>query len=903
MRGVFYFYKMRGFIRNVVKEIYSVNNNISDYIFILPNKRSGLFLKRELSRITNKTIFSPKIYDIDQFMSMIAGIEKISETELLFEFYNAYLKTTKKKDQETFDEFISWGKTLLKDYNEIDRELCETDKLFDYLKAFKELNHWSNYEKETELIKNYKAFWGKIKVFYSELINRLTKNRKGYQGLIYREACQRIQAYTENRKDIKHIFMGFNALSKSESEVIQEIISCNGEIYWDIDLNLLTSEYNNAGFFIQSYLKQWKYYKKNKIKILSDEYSSEKNINIIGTPKNVGQIKYVGEILTSLDSNQLANTAVILSDEKLLIPVVNSIPEKVNDINVTMGYPLRSSNIYSFFDILLKIHSKTDKSFYYKYIISILSHELISPILKRDVDICAKIKSENLINLTKQEIVELDIHNKNIYDLVFSKWSNPKDGIKNCISLLDLIKKYYSKNPISNSINLELLFNINKVFHQISLVSEKFNYLKNIKSLRAIFKEICVMNSTPFNGEPIVGLQIMGMLETRLLDYDNIIITSLNEGILPAGNKNNSFIPFEIKKANDLQTFKEKDAVFAYHFYRIMQRAKNVWITYNTEPDAMNNGEVSRFVTQLEVERIHKIHKRILVPKTPNIVRTKENYKKTKLVMRKLNLLVEGGVSASMLSLYVLDKIKFFNRYILGVREENIEETIASSTLGNIIHDSLELLYKKVEGKNLDKTKLKEMMEKIEGTISEVSKKYVNKKNLKKGKNIIIIETAKRYVMRILKSDLMSIEKGNKIKIISVEKEFEKSIIDVEKKYLIKGKIDRIDEYNGEIRIIDYKTGKKLYKRDLVVKQVGDIHNEKGIYNLQLIIYALGVFEELNREFIKTGIVSLKNMKDGVLEGRFEDSSEINEEKINYYRKEIIKIIEEILDKGIMLKN
>jgi len=251
MRSVFYFYKMHHFIKNVIEKIFADNTrNISNSIIILPNKRSRVFLKKEISKVSKKTIFAPKIYDIEEFMSVISGIEKISDTELLFEFYNVYSDHTKDSDKETFEEFISWAKTLLKDYNEIDRELCNTESLFDYLKAFKDLTHWSNYENETTLIKNYKEFWGKIKVYHKDLNNRLAKRRRGYQGLIYREAVERIQGYIESTSHINHIFIGFNALSKSESEIIQEIISKNGEIYWDIDKEYLKSEYNNAGLFI-----------------------------------------------------------------------------------------------------------------------------------------------------------------------------------------------------------------------------------------------------------------------------------------------------------------------------------------------------------------------------------------------------------------------------------------------------------------------------------------------------------------------------------------------------------------------------------------------------------------------------------------------------------------------------
>ena len=904
MRSVFYFYKMHGFIKEVINKIIISNGtDISKVIIILPNKRSRIFLKQEISKIVKKTIFSPLIYDIEEFMSLVSGINKISETELLFEFYNIYLNQTKKDNQQTFEEFISWAKTLLRDFSEIDRELCDTDSLFDYLNAFKDLTHWSNYEEETDLIKNYKEFWGKIKLYHNDLKAKLLNVGMGYQGLIYREACEQILSYTENRKNIKHIFIGFNALSKSESEVIQEIVNSNGEIYWDIDKALINSDYNNASLFIESYLKEWPYYKKNNIQVTSNEYKKEKNIQATGTPKNIGQVKYVGELLHSMGKDELNNTAVVLGDEKLLIPLLNSIPSNVKNINVTMGYPLKNSNVYSFFYLLINIHTKNQNSFYYKSIISLVSHELISPILNNGLDLREKIRQGNLIYMSKKDIIDLDKENHLIYELLFSKWTNAVDGISSCLKLIDLIKKYYSENPENDFINLELLYHINKIFLQINNSCEKLDYLKNINSLKIIFKELCEMNTSPFSGEPVKGLQIMGMLETRLLNYKNIIVTSVNEGILPVGNNNSSFIPFEIKKANELQTFKEKDSVFAYHFYRLIKRAQNIWLIYNTEPDAMNNGEQSRFITQIEVEGIHSVNKNILISKTPVKQSVEPSYSKTKLVQEKLSSIVENGISASMLCLYAMDQIKFFETYILGLKEEKIEETIASSTIGNIVHDSLEIIYKGYVGKRLKIEDLEKMNKLVSTTVKDVIKNYMREENNNKGKNVIIIETVKKYVERVIEIDRKVVENENDLRIIAVEKEFETKIKDGSKKYKIRGKIDRVDQVNGELRVIDYKSGKKISRRDVIIKENDEITKEKGIYNLQLLIYMLGTEKEFKGKRIKSGIINLKNISDGVLEGIFNGETSLGSNELNNYKVIIIDLITRILDKNLMFKN
>ena len=411
------------------------------------------------------------------------------------------------------------------------------------------------------------------------------------------------------------------------------------------------------------------------------------------------------------------------------------------------------------------------------------------------------------------------------------------------------------------------------------------------------------MNTIPFNGEPVKGLQIMGMLETRLLNYKNIIITSLNEGILPAGNNSNSFIPYEIKLENELQTFKEKDSIFAYHFYRIIKRAKNIWLTYNTEPDALNTGEISRFLRQIEIEKIHKINKYTLIPNTPSQKKIIIPYKKTKRIREKISELFKKGITASLLTSYVMDKERFFENYIIGIRNDEIEETIANNTLGNVIHDSLELLYKPLEGKNITIQELENLRDEIEVTINKVFTKYVNERNLIRGKNVIIVETAKKYVERIIISDAEEIKKGKNIRIISIEKKFESKIKTLKSEYKIRGIIDRIDEIDGKMRIIDYKTGKKLYKYNLKLKNINEIRNPEGIYNLQLLFYMVGVTKDMQDKVIEMGIMSIKNMKDGVLTAMIGNQTEYKEGDLEEINNNIVQIIEEILNKDIKFEN
>ena len=889
-------------LKDIKKDIFNNNVNISDCIIILPNKRSGFFLKEEINFQVNNTIFSPRIYEIDDFMSLVSGVEKISNTDIIFELYKTYCESKSKKKPENFEEFISWGKSLLVDFNEIDKEICDTKSLFGYLEAYKELNHWSSFENETNLIKNYKFFWKNINTLYSRLYERLLKKKLGYQGLIYREAFNNVESYVKENKDIFHVFVGFNALSKSEAEVIQKLISNNGEIYWDLDKTLYNSEYNNSSFFIKEYHQNWSYFKNNNIKILNENYSSEKNILSVGTPKNIGQIKYVGEILKKIENKELNNTAIVLVNEQLLIPMINSIPRNIDNINVTMGYPLKNSPIYSFFNLLLKIHFDSNKSFYYKNIIAIISHELISPIIIDGSNFCKKIINENLIYLNLDEIKNMDKNKNLLFELIFSKWKTVKDGIENIIEIIKIIKIFYSKK-IHNKINIEFLFEINKIFTQIKYTSIKFKYVNSFRALSLLFRELCEMTSTPFESQSRNGLQIMGMLETRLINYKNIIIVSANEGSLPSGKSNYSFIPFEIRRVHKLQTYRERDAIFAYHFFRLISRAKNIWLTYNTEPNGFNSGEISRFIKQIQIEGIHKVREETLVPTTPIIKRDKVFYKKTNKVIEELEKLMKNGVSASMLTNYIRDKVNFFNSYILKIKDDNVEETLGNSTLGNIVHDSIEEIYKSHTNKYLTKSFLEQLKCKVNRIVKKNARKYVNEKYLKKGKNLIIIKTAEKYVMNAIEIDLKEINNGNKIKLIDVEVEFKKVFEFNNQKINIRGKIDRIDQINNTIRIIDYKTGKKIYAKDLRLNNKEQLFEEKGIYNLQLVVYAIAIYDEFKKRDLKTGIISLKNRKDGFLTAFYENNKYLSSTEIDNYKEIVCSIINEIKDQEVKFEN
>ena len=911
MRGVFYFYTMQSFIKIVLSELNKKKVNLSDCVFILPNKRAGLFLKEAISTTIEKNIFSPDILPIDDFITSLSGLSKISNTELLFEFYSVYKLSTHTQEQNEFEDFIKWARILLNDFDDIDRELANSDAVFNYLQAINDLDHWSLDEDKTSIVENYMSFWKDIKKYYSQLSNHLLNKSKGYQGLIYKEAINNLESYINSNSNKLHIFLGFNALYGSESIIIQELLQSGvAQIYWDIDEATINSEYNSSGYYINQYINSWPYYNGNKIDIMSNNYSTKKNISVIGTAKNVGQAKYIGEIIGKIKNpNALNNTAIVLGDEKLLTPLLNSMPNKIEDLNITMGLPIKLSSTASLFDNLLKLHSENKKSFYYKNVISILSHELIAPLLNTtEGDICKIIHTNNIVYPNLNTLKKINDSNKEILELLFSAWDNTSNAIDNCIKVIYRIKDYFDNSIDKKQIAFEYLYHFNKFFNKLKLLQSNYEHIASIRILHRLYRVIIKNEKVPFSGEPLKGVQVMGILESRVLDFETVIISSLNEGILPMGNKSSTFIPFDVRIQHNLPIYKDKDTIYSYHFYRLLQRAKNIYLLYNTEPDVINGGEMSRFIRQLEIEKIHKVDHKILVPNTPIIKKDLIEIDKNSNIIKKLNEIKTKGFTASMLINYIRNPISFYYQTVLEIPDENqMEETIAYNTLGSVIHNTLEDLYKPLENKKLNEKHIKQMQKEKDNIVDKYFQEKFSLGNLTKGKNLIIVETAKKYIDNFLKKELTDINKGNVIKILAVEKKFETEVnlSPKLKNIRIRGKIDRIDNVNGITRVIDYKTGGQIKQADLNIKEYNMIFEDKKYSNIfQLLFYSLALEKDKKYNFpVENGIISFRNLSSGALKTKFLDKSTLaTPEKLENYKKGLKRLITEIQDINISFK-
>jgi ATP-dependent helicase/nuclease subunit B len=682
---------MQTFIKDVIDHLNQNEPNLSELTFILPSKRAGVFLLEHLKNHTTHTHFSPSILSIEEFIEELSQLCILPHTTLLFEFYSVY-KNTYSGELDSFDKFSKWAGTLLQDFNEIDRHLIEAHKVFSYLKAIQEINskHWSLENQNSSVIANYLKFWNSLEELYTHFKNHLLDQKLGYQGLIYREAFNNLELYIQEQKDKRLVFLGFNALNTAERKIIQELLHHDmAQIFWDIDASFIEHSSHDAGLFIRQY-KKWNYFKTNKFNWQHNYYQAKKHISVIGVPKQVAQAKYIGNLLLSLKASNtnLNRTAVVLGDETLIYPLLSSIPSEIDQVNITMGLALKTVPLTAFFNQLIKIQKNNPKTFYYKDVLALLSHPIVGALFDSSQnhahEIIRSINKTNLTQISCADIIKLSPGNSYVFQLLFKSWQGDVSiALKTIIQLIFKLKSQLDLDKAKNKLNLEYLYQFHSIFSSISHLNSRYNYINSISTLYNIYNEILIEETIDFEGQPLKGLQIMGMLESRVLDFETVIISGVNEGILPAGKTNNSFIPFDVKLENGLPTYREKDAVYAYHFYHLIQRAKKVYILYNTEPDVLNGGEKSRFISQLEIENVHPITSKYISPANPKHRPSLFNIKKNEAIILDLKEMAKKGFSPSALLTYIRNPLDFYYQRILGIYEhDSMEETVEANTLG-----------------------------------------------------------------------------------------------------------------------------------------------------------------------------------------------------------------------------
>lgn len=910
---------MQSFLEEVIDNLADEFHALEDTVFVLPSKRAGNFLITALANKSKKTFFSPEVFSIEGFVEKISGISYANNTQQLFELYSIYRKTSK-TEVDSFFAFSKWGQTLLQDINEIDRYLLDANALFSNLSAIQEVSHWSLEGSKTKMIQDYLDFWNGLEALYTNFNTVLLQKGIGHQGLVYREACKQLENYLAANSHKKHVFIGFNALNEAESTLIQNILEkTDAEIYWDLDTYFLNDPIHDAGLFIRAHQKSWPYLQNIELKGISAHYSTKKNIQIIGVPKNVSQAKYLGKLLKNIHQENLEllkKTAVVLSDESLLNPVLNSIPKEIEAINITMGYPLNKTPLADLFIQIIGLYiNREEQGWFYRNILELLSHPYIKVFLtEMDSDfatrISTEIKDKNWIYISSEKLNDHSYNCKQLLLLFSKETPSSKDLIKRCIDIIWHLKpKFEAPN---DALALEYLYRFFNLFNQLLTLVEENNFINDLKSLQGLFKELLSSETVDFQGDPLEGLQIMGMLESRNLDFETVIITSVNEGILPSGKSNNSFIPFDLKVNFGLPTYKEKDAVYTYHFYRLLQRAKNVYILYNTEPDVLEGGEKSRLIAQLLTDpaKAEDITATVAMPKIQPNEKQLIRISKDDGLMQLISQHAAKGFSPTSLSNYIRNPLDFYKRNLLGINDAlEVEETIAANTFGSIVHDSLEELYAPFVGNVLNTENLKAAKKEIHTVVKRHFTKSYTEGDISTGKNLIAFKVVERYISNFLDLEIADVQ-NHEVEIIGIEQRLsvELDIPGLDFPVILKGKLDRIDRKDGQLRIIDYKTGKVESKNVEIADWQAITTDYDFSKAFQLLCYAL-MFRDTNPEgVLESGIISFKNLNAGMLRfatkpskgSRTKDHS-ITSETLLLFKEQLNKLILEICDSGVPL--
>ncbi|RAV28500.1 PD-(D/E)XK nuclease family protein [Sinomicrobium soli] len=915
---------MKTFLSEVVDAVLSENRDTSHITFVLPGKRAGIFLKKELQSRSTKTAFAPEIYSIEEFVQEISGIRLMSNIQLLFEFYNIYRDLTPGEQQEDFNSFSRWAQTVLQDFNEIDRYLIPPEAIFSHLSAIKEMDHWYLSEEKTPLQQQYIRFWDTLGSYYRALSHSLVSSGNGYQGLIYRQTLRHLEAYTTRRSDRHFIFVGFNALNNAETTIIQEFLRKGARIYWDTDKVFIDDTEHDAGLFMRQYQKNWRYYQEHPFEKISSHFSEKKNINIIGIPGKTGQAMYAGNILSSLqEQGDLSGTALILGDEALLNPVLNAIPDHITGVNITGGFPLAYSPLASWFRAFFRLmENENSGTWYYQHVIHLISHPVSGTLLNRNgrdtvSEFLKYIQDNNIVFVTREHLDHIFTGGEQEGALpaelrallFFSPGHHTSDEvIQKCISLTEQFREAYS--PQNNPLFLEYLFHFHEIFNQLLFFNKTYQVL-SLSALTQVYTELLLQQTVDFQGEPLEGLQVMGVLESRNLDFDTVILTSANEGNLPSGKSGNSFIPFDLKVAYGLPTYKEKDAIYAYHFYRLLQRARKIYLLYNTDAGSFDGAEKSRFLQQLTTfsQPLHITTEKIALAQAAPPPSGVSTVPKTPSLMEAIRQHAERGFSPTSLTNYIRNPMEFYQQSVLGIRNEyDVEETIAANTLGTIVHDTLEDLYKPLEGTVLKKKHIAAMQQEAESLIRKNFAAVYQGGDFSRGKNLLSYEVAKRYLKNFLKLEQKRLENGDTIRIIAVETDLRipVRVPGVAFPVYLRGKVDRVEEINGTLRFIDYKTGRvdppELELPEWEVLSSGEKYGKA----FQLLCYAYMLTRDPSYPLpVEAAIISFKNLQKGFLRfakkgaSRSDKNHIISEETFEHFTTQLYHIISEICNPDI----
>jgi ATP-dependent helicase/nuclease subunit B len=926
---------MKYFIDQLAELLLEKQNNLSDVCVVFPNRRPIVFFYRALGQLSENPIIAPQCYSIKDFVYAQVHLQQTDNTTLLFSLFDTYKKVHTVDDKSSFENFISSGELMLADFNDIDNYMVDAYALFSNLDKAKAIELWNpGKDRLTKSEEAYLAFFQKLFDYYKHFKENLFDANMAYDGMAYRfMADEVLNGKIFAATGVKYVFAGFNALNEAEKIIINHFVqNANAKLIWDADAFFVQDKSQEAGRFIRDNLRLWS--ENTELFIGDSLLQSKKNIHIVGAPLHVSQSKYVGQVIDEMhvkDKNALNKTAIIPGDESTLFSLMESMPPSIEGINITMGYNVKQSKIYelmaSYISLSVKAFKVAKKSeepkFYYRDVIVLLQNPLFAHVFPSKQssgisDLTRKLLSTNQQYYSSKQLKQLIEENSNIdtklkemFFSVFEIGDTTLSLIDKCICICNAIDENTSDvGQISKEMTLVML----DLFNLLKKYDKEAGFPISPNSFELLFQRLSSGMQVPFEGEPLGGLQIMGFLETRCLDFENIIISNFNEGFIPAGNKRmQTFIPFDLRQSFHMPMPGHKDAMYAYYLLRLLQKAKNIYITYNTEPDNISGKEMSRFVKQIEFELKQKSNNNWNV--THNILQVNakpfqtdvvhESVVKNQIVMDIIHSQALKGYSSSRLFCYMTCQYKYYLKYILQLEavEDEISSSIEMHTLGTVVHDTLCEIYNSSINRVLDALFFTKAKNDIEQILNKNFEKHYAGGDMSRGKNLLISEVAKKMVQNVLKFDQIE-SKNHVIVPLMLEQKIDAEIIQNNTKYKLTGLIDRVDRYDEVLRIADYKTGKLAGLKILGRGETPNSYDFQKINNqqFQLLFYIILFQNSQNNAHVSdcrplSGIIALKHSKITFNPLVFSDtSSTITMEFLNDFQNYICALIDELQD-------
>ncbi|MBN1791242.1 MAG: PD-(D/E)XK nuclease family protein [Bacteroidales bacterium] len=818
--------------------------NLQETCVVFPNKRARLYLGKYIGELTDKPVWAPQYLTISELMEKASGYLYADRLTLLFELYRVYIEVS--GSGESFDTFYPYSETLLADFDEIDKYLVDAADLFGNLAGLKSIEGRFNYltPEQIELIrkfwntfdpenisdgqKTFLSLWELLPDVYQGLRNRLHGEKLAYEGMAYRKAVESISDFvnTTGFDYRKYLFVGFNALNTCEEKLFRHLKNLGlAEFFWDYDSWYTNNDIHEAGFFIRNNLKNFPSPRSINPENLLD---SDKRVFFVPVSSNTGQAAMLPRIFDTLGiaGEKDKDTALVLADENLLLPVLYAIPGYVKDVNVTMGYPLAGSLVFNLVDSLYELvrNSKTDQQgdtlWYYKDVLAVLNNPLLkSGYNELAESIRQKVLDHNLVYLQKKDLFPDTDH-----DIIFSGLLSSA-GVESYLTevIASVMRQMASQDKDQGSadpVQLEILFQVYTFLTRLDDLLTSHDIHPGMDTLFRLIRKMMRTMHLPFSGEPLAGLQVLGLLETRTLDFDNVILLSANEGILPRISNASSFIPYNIRAGFSMPTPEHYDAISAYHFYRLIQRAKNIALVYDSSSGGLHTGERSRFLHQIAYEmtlKVTEIFPQATIARIP--VKPIVMHKTGAVAAALQGYLGKDGklLSPSAINEFLNCPLKFCFHHLLDLPQPTeVAEEVDARLLGNLLHKAMKILYSGFGTKPVTRELLEASLKEERSIDMALDKAFQEElfgisegTGLRKveGYNLIIRQVIRTYIHQLVRAEMES----EPFSIIGLEERyktaFHLSVDGSPVELQIGGIIDRIDLRQGSTFIIDYKTG------------------------------------------------------------------------------------------------